>query len=246
MKHCPICRTPYTESAIIFCTKDGTLLVSGPLPGFDTQPTTLRLPPSGMPRDFASLQEAKPSIRDACKASFGIRILSNKGLAFFGSDDSVVSLAEASDYKKLRRLRIILMDPKSGWINRGLMALRQYESLADFKKELRASHDIAEFAMKKFARSLGLHRSGIKYHVVEPYFRMLITDEVAFVSSYAENPTTQVRDLPVFVFPNQTGSLYRAFKRHFNDVWHNHSKEGGYLKETIEAEISAGGILIAV
>lgn len=194
---------------------------------------------------YANLDEARDAIKRACKDSPTIRILSNKGLVFFGLDESIVSLAEADDYRGLKRLRVILLAPDSRWINRGLMALRQHESVSDFKRELGNSHSIVEAGMRSFARHIGLHRSGIKYHHVEPYFRMVITDEVAFVSSYAEHPTIQVRDLPVFRFQNEQGSLYGAFKRHFNDLWHNASKEGEYIQDTTETEVSAGGILVA-
>lgn len=193
---------------------------------------------------FPSLDLAKVEIKRACKESADIRILSNKGLVFFGLDDSIVSIAEAADFTELKRLRLILLHPNSRWVNRGLMALRRHESLDDFKKELSSSHEIVESGIRKFARQLALHKSGIKYHLAEPYFRMVITNSNAFVSSYAETPTTQVRDLPVYVFPNAPGSLYGGFKRHFNDLWHNTSQEGKYLQDTIETEVSAGGILI--
>jgi len=44
MKQCPACRTPYYDESLKFCTKDGTPLVGGPPSGFDTQPSTLKLP----------------------------------------------------------------------------------------------------------------------------------------------------------------------------------------------------------
>lgn len=200
---------------------------------------------AAVPFRYANLEIAKPAIKAACKAAKDIKILSNKGLVFFGLDESIVSLAEAADYGGLERLRILLLHPESRWINRGLMALRSYESLPDFKKELSSAHVIAESGIRKFAGKLDLHNSGIKYHLSEPYFRMVITEDVAFVSTYAEDPSVQVRDLPVFAFRNDAGSLYGALKRHFNDLWHNHSRLGDYLRTTIEPEISAGGILVS-
>ena len=191
-----------------------------------------------------TLEEARESIRKACKECTDIKILSNKGLVFFGLDESIVSLADINDFSKLRKLRIILLDPSSRWVNRGLMALRRHESLEDFKKELSSSHVIVEASMKRFADHLRLHKSGVKYQRGEPYFRAVITDQFAFVSSYAEHPSVQVRDLPVFAFENAPGTLYGAIKRHFNDLWHNECRLGAYLQQTIEHEISAGGILV--
>ncbi len=197
------------------------------------------------PRVYRDLDDARPSVRRALYEAEDVKILSNKGLVFFGLDDSLLSLAELQRLRGLRRLRIILLDPESRWVNRGLMALRHYESLGDFRKELQASHQIVEAAMRKTAAFLGLHNSGVKYNLVEPHFRALLTDKVAFVSSYAEHPSVQVRDLPVYEFKPGHGSLFGALKRHFNDLWRNSSRPGTYLQSAIEPEVSSGGVLLA-
>lgn len=150
----------------------------------------------------------------AAKQAVEIKVLSNKGLVFFGTDESVISLAEWREFSRLRRLRILLMSPDSAWINRGMIKLRQYESPETFK-ELRATHSIIESAMSRFSALTQLRRIGIRYFISEPCFRMFMTEEVAFLSSYAEHPSVQVRDLPVYVFRMRSGSLYGAAKRRF-------------------------------
>ena len=195
---------------------------------------------------YPNFEVARKDMSDACKKATEIKVFSNKGLVFFGLDDSLISIAEARNYSKLRRFRILLMDPESPWINGGFIALRHYESVDSYKAELDASHAIAESSMIRLRVMVNLLRSGIRYHAVEPYFRLLITNDVAFVSSYAEHPSVQVRDLPVYAYRSDAGSLYWALKRYFNDVWHNRSSIG--RKRTAddgEPEISAGGIVFA-
>lgn len=70
-----------------------------------------------------------------------------------------------------------------------------------------------------------------------------MTENIAFVSSYADPPEVQVRDLPVFAIKNEPGSIYGAIKRHFNDLWHNHSRPGKFLSDTQLPEQSAGGLV---
>ena len=123
------------------------------------------------------------------------------------------------------------------------MALRKYESIDDFKSELQSTHIIVEMGMKKFIKELKLKKSGIKYQKGEPYFRFIMIDDCVFVSTYAENPTEQVRDLPVFKIEKNYGSLYGSLKKHFNDLWVNNSEYGKTLKEHIDLEVSAGGIV---
>lgn len=196
-----------------------------------------------MIRSFKNLETAKSTIIKKAQEATEIKILANKGLEFFGSDSSIISLAEISKYKNLKRLKIILLSPNSSWVNRGFMALRKYESIDDFKSELKSTHIIVEMGIKKFIKELNLKKSGIKYQKGEPYFRFIMIDDSVFVSTYADNPTEQVRDLPVFEIEKNYGSLYGSLKKHFNDLWINNSEYGKTLKENIDVEVSAGGIV---
>ena len=194
-------------------------------------------------RIYQNLEEAKPYIIEKAKNAQEIKILANKGIEFFGSDSSIISLADYEEYRKIKRLKIVLLSPKSTWINRGFMALRKYESIDDFKSELNSTHVIVEMGMKKFLKELSLEKSGIKYQKGEPYFRFIMIDDTVFVSSYAENPSEQVRDLPVYEIKKDYGSLYGALKKHFNGLWVNNSVYGKTFKENIDIEISAGGFV---
>lgn len=198
---------------------------------------------------YDSFHAARQDMIQACRKAQAIKVFSNKGLAFFGLDDSLISLAEVRNYPQLRRIRVLLMDPESPWINDGFIALRHYESIESYKNELASSHAIVESSMRRLRSMANIARSGIHYHTVEPYFRFLMTEDVAFVSSYAEHPSAQVRDLPVFAFQAHPGSLYGAFKRHFNDVWHNNSSVSPAVSNAEhpdeDPEVSAGGIVLA-
>jgi 8-oxo-dGTP pyrophosphatase MutT (NUDIX family) len=195
---------------------------------------------------YPSFIAARHDIAEACRHARDVKVLSNKGLAFFGLDDSIVSIAEIADYAKLQRIHVLLMHVESPWINRGLIELRHYESIESYKKELAASHAIVESSMARLRSITELSRGEIKYHVAEPCFRIVMTEEVAFVSSYAEHPSIQVRDIPVFVCKAEQGSLHGAFQRYFNDVWHNSSHTGTRSPGGRQSPaVSAGGIVFA-
>lgn len=194
-------------------------------------------------KTYQNLEAAKPFIIKKAQNAFEIKILANKGLEFFGSDNSIISLADISKYKNLKRLKIILLSQNSSWINRGFMALRKYETIDDFKSELSSTQIIMEMGMKKWLKEMPLEKSGIKYQKGEPYFRFIMIDGSVFVSTYAENPTKQVRDLPVYEIKQDYGSLYGSLKKHFNDLWKNNTEFGKTFKENIEVEVSAGGFV---
>jgi len=111
-------------------------------------------------------------------------------------------------------------------------------------KELRASHEVVEAAMSKLVRRLGRTRSGVRYYLGEPKFGVVLTDKAAYVNTYAEPPAIQAVDLPIHRIEKAPGSLYGAFKRHFDDLWHNDSVPGAFQREHIDLETSAVGIVV--
>jgi 8-oxo-dGTP pyrophosphatase MutT (NUDIX family)/predicted MPP superfamily phosphohydrolase len=194
---------------------------------------------------FRNIDEARDIIKEDCKKARSISIYANKGLTFFGIPESIVSIAEPNEYRNLRKIRIILLGSNSRWVSKALVEHRPYEDLENFREELGACHTIIEGAMGKFPASLKTSKSGVRYHFGEPYFRMIMTDQVAYVSSYNVPPEIKVRDCPVYKFYNIPGSLYGALKRYFDDIWHNNSAPGDWQRRTIYLEESAGGVVLA-
>lgn len=194
---------------------------------------------------FRNIREARPLMKADCLSAETIAIMSNRGLSAFGTDQSLISLAEINKYKNLRKIRIILLSPESRWLHSGFVQLRTYESIEAFKKELTACHIIVESGMAKFSKKLGGSKSGVRFHLGEPKFSMVLTEQIAYIKSYGDPPSTQAVDLPIYRFEKKPGSLYSAFKRDFDDLWHNQTIPGEYQKSYLDLETSAGGIVIA-
>jgi 8-oxo-dGTP pyrophosphatase MutT (NUDIX family) len=204
---------------------------------------------------FSSLKQASHAITEACRKASDIKVLANKGVVFLGTDDSLISTAEIHLFTRLRKLRVLLMSPESRWISshstadgrtvKGLISLRKHESLETFLNEIRVSHQFVENGFREFAKILSNTRSGVRYFTGEPFWRMVMTEETAFVSNYADTSVSQVRDLPVHRFDNVPGSFYTAFHRHFNSIWHNQSEPGRSLDTGVDFAVSAGGIVYA-
>lgn len=192
---------------------------------------------------YSSLGSANEDIRKYCIESVDIKIFANKGIVFIGTDDSLISTAEIKNYTNLKKLRVILLSPESRWLTRGFLALRKDESMKSYIEELNANHQIVEHGFHEFSKILSSSRSGIKYHKGEPYWRFVITDKAAFVSSYADEPKLQIRDLPVARYDNIPRSFYKAFDRYFNDVWHNQSYPGKEMTTQFDLSVSAGGLV---
>lgn len=196
----------------------------------------------GLHKTYFSLSDASKDIVEECKKANVIKIMSNKGLVFLGTDDSLVSTAEISAYSDLRKIQMILLDPKSNWISKGFIVKRQHQSLDDYIQEMEASHQVVESGMLKFMAKIPSSKSGVRYFSGEPLWRIVMTDKTVFVSNYAED-NTQSRDLTVCRFDKSEGSYYSAFKRYFENIWHNQSLPSVSAKKIIDYSTSAGGIV---
>lgn len=195
-------------------------------------------------QSYTTLKDAAKDIKQACKEAIDLKILSITGVSSLGTDNSIISTAELESYVNLKKLRVLLMSTDSRWVTSGLASRRERESLEEYVEELRTSQKLVEIGLKRMLRHLPNVKSGIRYFVGEPNWKLIMTDKTAFVSNYADDEQRiQSRDLPVYRFDNVLGSFYSMYHRRFNDIWHNESKVGNYLIPKPEMTMSAGGIV---
>ena len=192
---------------------------------------------------FKSMSEAKAEISKECIVTKDIKILANKGIEFIGTDSSIVSTEDMSLYDNLKKIRTLLLNRESRWINEGFIRLRKHESLSEYKNNVKASHEIVSGAIVKFLKILPNTRTGLKYYLGEPVWRMIVTENFVYVSNYADPSQTQVINLPVYRYDNVQHSLYPALKRYFNQVWHNLSVYDDSINSRVDFKTSGGGIV---
>jgi 8-oxo-dGTP pyrophosphatase MutT (NUDIX family) len=194
------------------------------------------------PTLYSNFAVASAAMVAACRSTASISVMCNKGLAFFGLDESVISMADAESYSALQTIRLLVLDPTCSWISESAAALRRYESMENYRRNLTASHAVLEVGVHRLAQLCPWVTTEIRYHSVQPCFRLLMTDDSVFLASYADEPSNQVRDLPVLRFDRGTGSLYHAFERMFQSSWN--SSEPASPAPLPSIEVSAGGILL--
>jgi len=193
---------------------------------------------------YSTLKNATNDIKAACKVAVDLKILSITGVSSVGTDDSVISTAELESYTNLKKLRVLLMSTDSRWLTSGLAAKRERESVGELIEEMRVRQQLVEIGIRKMIRRLPNLKSGIRYFTGEPCWRLIMTEQTAFLSNYAdEERRTQAKDLPVYRFDRSVGSFYSAFHRRFNDIWHNESKIGNQPPTPSDLTMSAGGIV---
>jgi 8-oxo-dGTP pyrophosphatase MutT (NUDIX family) len=184
-------------------------------------------------------QEASLDIIDACMKAEHLYILNNKGSSIFGEDKSVIPFLEMHKFSKLRDLNIILLNSNSIWIPTYLKS-KGYSFLHEYRTGLEASHIHVINAVNNIKQILSNAKSEVRYYEGPPIWRMILTEDTAFISNYADD--SQVSKLPVFRYDNSQGSFYSAFYRHYNLIW-SWAKASENDEVEKQVEMSAGGIV---
>ena len=213
----------YKAATATACNSLATAITRIGLRDETTDETERALPSS--PRAWPNVEAARDAMQESAQRSRKLRILTNGGFTYFGHDSSVIGTAAAPEYRDhLRRVMVLVLSPASRWVKDHFSSTRRaHQSTVAIARELEASQAILRSGLERFCRD-AMVSGEMRYHTSEPYFRMLVTDQMAFVQTYAGAPGSQMRDQPVFAFDRrEMGSLYGAFHRHFNDLWHNHA-----------------------
>ncbi|MGH9279285.1 MAG: hypothetical protein ACRD12_14410, partial [Acidimicrobiales bacterium] len=172
-------------------------------------------------RAYGDFEAARGRIVAACKRAREVRVLANRGDAYFGSDNAVIRTDELRDYAGLEQLRFLLMDPKSPWIIEERIKARGYASADAYRQRLERIHHSLTDEMELLLATRPHIAHEMRLHQAPPAFRLVLTGEVAFASSYGDYAVhgSQIRDQPVYEFANSPGSLYSAFSIHFATLW---------------------------
>lgn len=208
----------------------------------------------GPHKSFNNLEEAAKDIREECKKAKSIKILACKGDEFLFRDTSIVSTNKVDQHNNLEELIVLVLDEEGAWTPKYVAIYRDAEeSIERYKKQLIDSHARVLEGFNIYKSQLELVRkSGVYVYNSDPCFRVIMTDKVAYVSNYANSITPdnsrskqikQACELPVLKFYKRDGSQYTAFKRHFSNLFNNHSLvlEEGNKKRPFRK--GAGGIL---
>ena len=201
---------------------------------------------SGLVMTHNSMNDALKNITESVKRTTDLKVLSNKGTDWLGDDN--VSLSQLVSQKSLSnfKVRVLLLSKIAPWLSVGWAEERSKPSLPFVQEEFDMSHRLVESFLKKNTNLS--HKSGIRYHRDDPIWRMLMTDDRVFFSSYAN--VDQARDAIVYEFEGPNNEIYQAFKRYFNFLWHRRGIQSDTVEESFandakydNYEISAGAVV---
>jgi 8-oxo-dGTP pyrophosphatase MutT (NUDIX family) len=192
------------------------------------------------------MQIAMQNIKLSVKRTQSLLVLSNRGIEWMGEDQAALSQLLAARSPSLPKLRVLLLSEDAPWLKR--WATERNRSEAFLREEISNVHKRIEIFIRGH---LQLDPQGIvRYHEENPTWRLLITDDRAFVASYATSD--QAREAAVFEFEGPSSEMYQAYLRYFDYVW----SRSGTNRDAVEQEsktsdpfdsleVSAGAVVCA-
>lgn len=186
---------------------------------------------SGLVMTYKSMSDAAKSIEAAIQHTKKLRILSNKGTDWLGYDNAVLTRVITERKQKLT-LDILLLSRVAPWLQH--WAQLKNLPLQVIKDEFGASHKVIETFFKKHNKKF-TPDSFILYHRDNPVWRFLITDDRAFISSYANDD--QARNAIVFEFRGPDNEVYRAFDRYFDFLSQRRGVNKDEVAESLTREV---------
>jgi 8-oxo-dGTP pyrophosphatase MutT (NUDIX family) len=201
---------------------------------------------SGLLMIHSSMQDSTKHIVSAVQRTHELRILSNKGTDWIGPDTAALSKAVSLRSVENLRVFILLLGSDAPWLSK--WSTQRQRPLSVVKTELDSAHRMVESYIEN-QRNLR-YGSGVRYHRDDPVWRLIITDDRVFVSSYAN--ADQARDATVFEFEGPNYEIFLAYKRHFDFLWARRGVAKNAVKESFTVntrfdsfELSSGAVVFS-
>jgi 8-oxo-dGTP pyrophosphatase MutT (NUDIX family) len=201
---------------------------------------------SGLKIVHASMAAATENIVAAVERTHELKILSNKGTDWLGHDNAILSKSVSLRSVDNLTVFVLLLSQDAPWLKQ--WSLERNKSLSVIQDDLNSSHRIVEsyIERQKNLRS----GSGVLYYRDDPVWRLIITDDRTFVSSYAN--ADQARDAAVFEYEGPNYEIYRGYKRYFEFLWKRRGIARHSIKESFAIntkydnfELSAGAVVVS-
>lgn len=201
---------------------------------------------SGLKIVHSSMADATKSIVAAVERTHELRILSNKGTDWLGHDNAILSKPVSVRSVDNLTVFVLLLSQDAPWLRQ--WSIERNKPLSVIQHDLNSSHIIVESYIER-QKNLR-YGTRVLYYRDDPIWRLIITDDRAFVSSYAN--ADQARDAAVFEYEGPNYEIYKGYKRYFDFLWRRRGVARNSIKESFSIntrydnfELSAGAVVIA-
>jgi 8-oxo-dGTP pyrophosphatase MutT (NUDIX family) len=196
---------------------------------------------AGLTHTYVNREEAFPDITSSIAQGGRIRLLSNKGNDWLGTDGALSKALEQLRNQGIRfDIRTLLLHIESPWLKKdGLRFLRKT------RQQVIDDFSAAHAAVEQWCSENNCEAP--RYHRHYPAWRFVQTERALFISTYVTN--AQIAAEPVMRFAPES-SIYRSVNRYFDFLYENYSapktelsKYERYHDKPVSLEASAGIVM---
>lgn len=152
------------------------------------------------------------SIKDAFSKARKVKILTIRGQQYFLSSRSLLYDLCLTKKDKGFSIEVLVLSPESGHITEDLAGGLGHNSAERIRKKMRIAHDnlchIAEINAN----------FRVKWYDETPNFKILMFDDILFVSSFAGGGPKNDRNAKMLQIARDNNPLFLGFERYFDDL----------------------------
>jgi|SRR6266480_1533597 len=173
---------------------------------------------SSLMQIFASQEECEPLIRREAQHAVHVRILTIRGGQYFLGEKSLLynSLLRKRGAREIT-IQMLVLSPDSEHITEELAATLRHDSAERIRRNMRSVLNFLKDLMSDY------QDFDVKCYQGTPIFKLLIFDNVMFVSSYAGGGPKNDQNAKMFRFAREGNPLFMGLESHFDQLWQSSS-----------------------
>jgi transcriptional regulator with XRE-family HTH domain len=159
--------------------------------------------------EFRNQEECEFYIRKAARHSRKVKILTIRGEKYFVGSKSLLS--DTLKGAKAPTIELLVLSPESRHITEGLAKKLDHGSAEEIREKMHLIRDNLKFLARR-------HKNfEVRCYDEKPNFKILIFDDVMFVSSYAGEEPKNDRSAEMLMI-REGNTLFMGFERHFDEL----------------------------
>lgn len=163
---------------------------------------------------FSSQDECEPLIREAGKYAKNIKVLTVRGEKYFLGPKSLLhNNLYSSSHSEDSTIQVLVLSPNSDHITEELAVSLEHVTSQRIREKMSSVLGYLKFLMshnKNFE---------VKCYTGKPNFKILIFDDVMFVSSFIEGRPKNDRNTKMFLLTREENPLFLGLEHLFDELW---------------------------
>jgi transcriptional regulator with XRE-family HTH domain len=161
---------------------------------------------------FRNQKDCEFYIREAARRSRKVKILTIRGEQYFVGSKSLLYNLCTSKRAKDTTIEVLVLSPEADHITEELAKKLQHSSAEEIREKMR----LALEHLKYLARRNGNFE--VRCYNEKPNFKLLMFDNLMFVSSFAGEEPKNDRSAKMFRMVREGNPLFMGFERHFDEL----------------------------